>query len=196
MPKVIKLHGCSGAGKTTVARALMAASVNVTVVASSTSGMPKPEAYVCALPGLTTPLAILGSYQANCGGMDTYSSNAEKIIELIEAYRNNECHVLFEGLLLSTYHGGVGKHLAQYGDDYILAFMDTPILTCLDRIVKRREQQGTKTKFNPDNTRDKFTTIERQRAKAEAASMRTFSINHQDSTVAVGQIKAILEDAS
>jgi hypothetical protein len=194
MYKVIKLHGCSGAGKTTVARALMAASYNVTTV--TPHGANKPEGYVCAIDGLSGPLAILGSYQNNCGGMDTFSSNAEKIIELIDGYRNSECHVLFEGLLLSTYHGGVGKHLAQLGDDYILAFMDTPILTCLDRIVKRREAQGTKTKFNPDNTRDKYVTIERLRTKAEAAGMRTISINHQDSTIAVGQIRAILEDAS
>jgi hypothetical protein len=195
MTKVIKLHGCSGAGKTTVARALMAASFNVTTI--TPSGQNKPEAYVCALPDISAPLAILGSYQANCGGMDTFSSNAEKIIELIDAYYvDNDCHVLFEGLLLSTYQGGVGKHLSRLGDDYILAFMDTPILTCLDRIVKRREAQGTKTKFNPENTKDKYVTIERLRAKAEAAGMRTVSINHQDSLIAVGQIRAILEDAS
>lgn len=192
MPKVIKLHGCSGAGKTTVARALMTASDKVTVVTPDNG---KPEAYVCDITGLNYPLAILGSYQANCGGMDTYSSNADKIIELIEAYRD-ECHVLFEGLLLSTYHGGVGKHLMQYKDDYILAFMDTPLVTCLERIVKRRESQGTKSKFNPDNTRDKFITIERMKAKAEALNLRTFDINHVNMVAAVGQIKSILEDAS
>jgi hypothetical protein len=194
MPKVIKLHGCSGAGKTSVARALMTAADNVMVVTPDKST--KPEAYVCEIEGISTPLAILGSYQANCGGMDTYSSNADNIIELIEGYRTRDCHVLFEGLLLSTYHGGVGKHLMKYGDDYILAFMDTPLLTCLDRIVKRRETHGTKTKFNPDNTRDKFDTIERLRAKAEAAGMRTIDINHVNMIAAVGQIKAILEDAS
>jgi len=194
MPKVIKLHGCSGAGKTTVARALMTVANNVAVI--TPDGSNKPEAYVCEIEGMDAPLAILGSYQANCGGMDTYSSNADKIIELIEAYRNNGCHVLFEGLLLSTYHGGVGKHLVQYGDDYILAFMDTPIMTCLERIVKRRESQGTKSKFNPDNTRDKFITIERMKAKAEALNLRTISINHVNTVAAVGQVKSILEDAS
>jgi len=42
MPKVIKLHGCSGAGKTTVARALMTAADNVAVI--TPDGSNKPEA--------------------------------------------------------------------------------------------------------------------------------------------------------
>ena len=51
-------------------------------------------------------------------------------------------------------------------------------------------------KFNPDNTRDKFITIERMKAKAEALNLRTFDINHVNMVAAVGQIKSILEDAS
>lgn len=193
MPKVIKLHGCSGAGKTTVARALMATSSAVNVV--TPDGETKPEAYVCDIPGVFNHLAILGSYQNNCGGMDTYPSDAPSIIKLIEGYRDVS-HVFFEGLLLSTYFGTVGKHCAQYGDDFIMAFMDTPIAVCLDRIVQRRQQQGSTNKFNPQNTVDKFNTIMRLRDTAKRNGRRVVDIDHTNPIKAAGQIKALLEDAS
>lgn len=193
MSKIIKLHGCSGAGKTTVARALMAGADTVHVV--TPHGTTKPEAYVCLIPDVAEEVAILGPYQNNCGGMDNYPSDAASIIRLIEAY-HDYCHVVFEGLLLSTYYGTVGKHCEKYGDDFIMAFMDTPIVVCLDRINRRRHQQGSTNKFNPQNTIDKWETIRRLRDKAKQNGRRVIDIKHEDAIVAAGQIKSVLEDAS
>lgn len=179
--KIIKLHGCSGAGKTTVARALMLASTAVTEV--EFDGSKKPEAYVCHLPQLMNPVAILGSYRNNCGGMDSYSSNASDIIKLIDSYHDLGVHVLFEGLLLSTYYGGVGKHLEQYGDDSIYAFMNTPLMLCLSRVTHRRDVQQSKNKFNPQNTVDKYNTIEHLKKKCVQNGRRVVDIKYDEDPV-------------
>ena len=177
--KIIKLHGCSGAGKTTVARTLMSMAENVTVV-TPPDKYDKPEAYVCQLPNLITPLAILGSYKNNCGGMDSYPSDAPSIIKLIDFYRQSGVHVFFEGLLLSTYYGGVGKHMEKFGDNAIFAFMDTPVIVCLDRVVDRREAQGSKNKFNPQNTIDKHNTITHLRDKCIQNGRRVVDIKYNE----------------
>lgn len=193
--KIIKLHGCSGAGKTTVARALMLAASKVQVITPDDMGgkpnrSEKPEAYVCHYGPEDEPLCILGSYKNNCGGMDSYPSDAQSIINLIEAYR--PCgHVLFEGLLLSTYYGGVGKHLEQYGDDFVMAFMSTPLMVCLERVTHRRDVQGSKNKFNPQLTIDKFNTIDHLKNKAVQNGRRVVEIIYDQDPVA--QIMNILK---
>lgn len=163
--KIVKLHGCSGAGKTTAARAFMHAAKTVHVVTPEVR-LGRPEAYVCEFEGLDKPVAVLGSYANNCGGMDSYPSDAPSIIKLIDFYAR-DCHVLFEGLLLSTYYGAVGKHLEQFGDDAIFAFMNTPIIVCLERVTHRRDVQQSKNKFNPQNTVDKYNTIEHLKKKCQ-----------------------------
>lgn len=179
--KIIKVHGCSGAGKTTLARELMKHAESVSEIeVDFGKGKLKPEAYVLKLPELNTQLAILGSYRNNCGGMDSYPSNAEEIIKLIEAYRVMGVHILFEGLLLSTYYGGVGKHLEQYGDDFVCAFMDTPLLTCLDRIMHRRDVQKSTNKFDPSKTVEKYNTIEHLKKKCQANGRRVVEIKHNE----------------
>lgn len=187
---VMKLHGCSGAGKTTVARALMASADKIDEVEGKNG---KPEAYVCHFPS-GTPLAILGSYRNNCGGMDSYSSKAEDIISLIKFYRESQVHVFFEGLLLSTYFGAVGKYMETMGDEAIFAFMDTPILTCLERVTRRRDVQQSKNKFNPQNTIDKYNTIEHLKKKCELNGRRVVTIAHDKDPIS--QMNAIFNNAS
>jgi len=172
--KIVKLHGCSGAGKTTIARALM---TSATVVHTVTKyGAKRPEAYGCVLPGYDAPVIVLGSYESNCGGMDTVSSAAEAM-EMVRHY-HQDGHILHEGLLQSTYYGAMGKDSEQYGDDYIYAFLDTPILTCLERVTRRRDVQASKNKFDPQLTIDKFNTIERLRLKCIAGGRRVVTFDH------------------
>ena len=174
--KIIKIHGCSGAGKTTVARAILTQATRVTVVEPKD----KPEAYICEFPELfiETPIIVLGSYANNCGGMDTVDS-AAKAMEMVKFYHPIG-HIIHEGLLQSTYYGAMGVDSKQYGDDYIYAFLDTPLMTCLSRVVLRREQNQSKNKFNPQLTTDKFNTIERLREKLPAMGHKVAVINHQE----------------
>lgn len=188
--KVIKLHGCSGAGKTTVARAIMSAASQVTEV--TPDGAKKPEAYACEFDDLITPVIILGSYKNNCGGMDSFPSDAPTIIKAINFYREVG-HVFFEGLLLSTYYGAVGKHMETMGDDAIFAFMNTPILTCLERVVHRRDVQQSKNKFNPQNTVDKYNTIEHLKGKCIQNGRRVVEIKYDQDPWT--QIKILVANA-
>ena len=189
--KIVKLHGCSGAGKTTVARALIASAVSVTVI--TPEGAKKPEAYVCQFPETSDPIIVLGSYQNNCGGMDSVPK-AETAIAMVKYYHPLG-HVFHEGLLQSTYYGAMGIDSQQYGDDYIYAFLDTPILTCLERVTHRRDVQQSKNKFNPQLTVDKYNTIMALKEKLiRKGDHRVVSFHHDKDPV--GQLKALYFDAS
>jgi thymidylate kinase len=191
--RILKLHGCSGAGKTTAIRNLMVAADSVSEIVPHDAKGGRPEAYVLQHRDWLTPIAILGSYKNNCGGMDSYPSDAGSIIKLIEAYRKNGVHVIFEGLLLSTYYGTVGKHLEQYGDNFVMAFLDTPVEICIARILQRREANGSKNKFDPLMTVDKHTTIEKLKEKSIAAGRRVAVINHDADTTP--QLTTLLRNA-
>lgn len=196
MNKIIKLHGCSGAGKTTVARAIMRCAdvIEEVVRESGKNNKLKTEANVCKLPMLKTAVAVLGSYDTPCGGMDTYPSDAPSITKLIDDYYKLGVHVFFEGLLLSTYYGAVGRHLEQYGDNTIHAFMDTPIDVCLDRIKQRRLIMKSTNKFDPMMTREKHFTIENLMLKCKMRGLRVVEIKYDEDPVK--QIAYLLGDVN
>lgn len=188
--KIVKLHGCSGAGKTTVARSILIGANEINEI--TPEGQKNPEAYVCHYPDYDVPIVVLGSYKNNCGGMDTIDS-AAKAIEMVHAYHEIG-HVFHEGLLQSTYYGVMGKDSEQFGDDYVYAFLNTPVIICLDRIVRRRELAGSKNKFDPQLTIDKFNTIERLKKKCEQNGRRVFTFDWEAN--ALGQVHTILRSAA
>ena len=175
-PIIVKLHGCSGAGKTTIARHIMENAAKVHVVTNQKGGH---EAYVCEIEGFPLPLAVLGSYQNACGGMDTVSSQDEAI-KLIDYYHGEGCHVFHEGLLQSTYYGKMGQHSVPFGDRYIYAFLMTPIDVCLSRVEERRRANNSTNKFNPELTIDKWNTINRLRGRVR---MLGHNVYEWDSTM-------------
>lgn len=170
---ILKIHGCSGAGKTTAVRELMKAS-KVTKLRNIAN---KVEAYMLDVPAITDdPVFVLGSYDNNCGGMDTVSS-AQTAIEMVSKYTKMG-HVVHEGLLQSTYYGAMGTDSKRYGDRYVYVFLDTPIELCLERVIARREANGSTNKFNPQLTRDKHATIERLKKRLPALGHRVETLQH------------------
>jgi adenylate kinase family enzyme len=169
---ILKIHGCSGAGKTTAVRELMKAS-KVTKLRNIAS---KVEAYMLDVPGAEELVFVLGSYDNNCGGMDTVSSAADAM-KLVNYY-GKMGHVVHEGLLQSTYYGAMGTDSKQYGDSYKYVFLDTPIDVCLERVVARRKSNGSINKFNPQLTKDKHATIERLRKRLPDLGHRVEILQH------------------
>jgi hypothetical protein len=159
---ILKIHGCSGAGKTTAARTILDGASTIDYL-HEINNKRKTVGYRLDLLSLDRPVFLLGSYENTCGGVDTVGT-AQEVMEMIDRYAK-EGHVVHEGLLQSTYYGAMGDHSKQYGDGYVYAFLDTPINVCLDRIVARRAVSGRGNKFNPQLTRNKYDAIKRLQAK-------------------------------
>lgn len=174
MNKIIKIMGCSGAGKTTAARSILDMATHVNVCRNQKG---KDEAYDTDQPSVPAPVILLGNYRgANCGGMDTVDSAVEAI-RLVNQYASLG-HVVHEGLLQSTYYGKMGTDSLQYGDRYIYAILDTPIELCLERVVHRREINGSTNKFNPQLTRDKHASVQRAWDTARSRGHRCVVLDH------------------
>jgi energy-coupling factor transporter ATP-binding protein EcfA2 len=158
MPGIVKLHGTSGSGKTTVARVLLSMGLPETILEGR-----KPVAYKVTVPNLRLPLFILGPYTATCGGLDGISDSA-KHIELLQQYAE-EGHVFYEGLLGSEYYGKIGVFSERYGDRHLFMFLSTPIETCIERVKARRLKAGNTKPLNEENTRGRIKKIERLRER-------------------------------
>lgn len=191
---IIKLHGTSGSGKTTVARGLMAKANAVDKIKVDEIDRNRPAAYRLIMPNLMNPIYILGPYETTCGGLDSLS-DADDHIWLLNHF-GDQGHVFYEGLLQSGFYGRIGEASEKWGDDHVFAFLDTPLDTCLDRVKKRRIERGTTTEFNPDNTIDKFNAIIRLKYRLDngvkCPKRKTVYIRHIN---AVGQVME-LYDAS
>jgi len=174
---IVKLHGTSGSGKSTVAHDIIKTALPVTTC--SIRG--KIVAYETHLPNVMEPLFIIGPYKTQCGGMDAISSVDDQIW-LIEEYARAG-HVFYEGLLCSEYYGRLGKASEKYGDDHLFAFLDTPISICIDRIKQRRLDAGNVKVFDETNTRNRVKKIERLRHRLDFEFKRkTVTVPHLNAT--------------
>ena len=178
MKCIIKLHGTSGSGKTTVARELMKDADLVRTILNPASR--KPEAYEVRWL-YKNPLFILGPYTATCGGLDSLS-DVNDHIRLLQHYAEIG-HVFYEGLLGSEYYGRIGKVSEQFGDRHIFAFLDTPIEVCLARVQARRLARGNTKPLNPANTVGRVAKIQRLKYRLETEFHRsTQTINYINPT--------------
>ena len=178
MSCIIKLHGTSGSGKTTIARELMKQADLVRTILNPASR--KPEAYEVRWL-YKNPLFILGPYTTTCGGLDSLS-DVDDHIRLLNEY-GDKGHVFYEGLLGSEYYGRIGKVSEQFGDRHIFAFLDTPIEVCLERVQARRLARGNTKPLNPANTVGRVAKIERLKYRLETEFHRTTrTINYLDPT--------------
>lgn len=172
---ILKIHGCSGAGKTTAARTLLSHAASVQTSHTPTG---RPSVYRMEIPDFDRPVFLLGDYSANCGGVDTVDDYRE-VLRLLDKFAPHG-HVVFEGLLQSTYYGKMGEHSLQYGGDYIYAFLDTPLQTCLGRVAERRREKGTTSKWDPSITQEKYYNVWRLHAKLRDTTKHNVTILDTD----------------
>lgn len=177
---IVKLHGTSGSGKSSVARDLMEW-CTPEPIRGNVLKTDRPEAYKLNIVHLSAPLYILGPYETACGGLDALGS-ADDHIRLLLEY-GPQGHVFYEGLLQSGFYGRIGVASERFGDAHIFAFLDTPLNTCLQRVMARRTARGTTTEFNPTNTVDKYHAIRRLKSRLEAGDKcpvrKTAMIDHR-----------------
>jgi thymidylate kinase len=181
---IVKLHGTSGSGKTTVARGLMELAKKEFGVTAILNTREKPEAYMFQLPGVEGPVFVLGPYINAIGGLDCVGDSKDHIRLLHSAASHG--HVFYEGLLGSEYYGEIGRQSERYGDSHIFAFLDTPVDVCVERVKARRAAAGNKKLFNESNTRGRIAKIARLKFRLEHELRRkVVTIDH---TNAVQQV--------
>jgi len=169
---LIKLHGTSGSGKSTVARFLMAQGLTI----------PEAKAYRVDMLQLEKPLFILGTYNTQCGGCDTLTALEQ--IDLIHKYAPRG-HVFYEGLLGSEYYGKLGEASERYGRDHVFAFLDTPIELCIERVKARRLAKGNLKPLNEDNTRNRIYKIASLRSKLIRTGRNVVDIDHHQANIQI-----------
>ena len=139
MPKLINIRGTSGAGKTTLARAIMDAYGART--SYRIEGRKQPIGYLFKHPNGGRDLAVIGHYESDCGGCDTISLGFETIFGLVRQNYEAGHDVLFEGLLIS---GDVRHYKALFedvGEDLNTVYLHVDYDTCVASINKRRQDK-------------------------------------------------------
>lgn len=186
---ILNIRSTHGGGKSTAVVKLMQAHIVQPLWPNPRTT--KPEAY--ALTGYkkdALPIFVIGPYEAACGGVDAIQPY-NRIWPLVQKYAKRG-HVVFEGALVSSCVGSLGAAMAKR-KDCVVAYLDTPLQTCLDRIAKRRAKKGDTRPLNPTNTNNKFKSVAGTRAKFEALGVRCVTIKHKK---AVDQLLELLYGAS
>lgn len=172
---ILNIRSTHGGGKSTIVLNILKKYKNVPLGTGK-----RPEGYkVTVLPELRKPLFVVGPYATACGGCDAvqpYDLIWPRVLEYAK-----KGHVLFEGALVSSSVGEIGRAMAQR-KDCVVCFLDTPIDVCLARIAARRAARGDERPLNPHNTMVKHTAVERSRPKLEALGLRCVTLHYKKAT--------------
>lgn len=183
---IINIRGTNGSGKTHLARQLIAPDptpVDLNWYQAPTKKDPERKLRVegWGHPGET--LAI-GSYRQGCGGMDTIPSFEIQQMAIICAQQLPvpPQDVVCEGVLASTVAGSwldFFKKCAPERGPILIAYLDTPLELCLERITARQiAAKGEAREIKIDLVKNKIKAIEATRAKFKEAGIMTVTIRH------------------
>ena len=166
---IVNIRGTNGSGKSTVVKRFLKDYPTTEVFGAL--GPKRPEAYQVKIPGRKL-LYVIGPYQTATGGVDAMSCTAEELIARLEKY-HKKGHILFEGVVISTYYGAVGEWLQKYKGEARVVFMDTSLALCLDGI-KERGGSGTK------NVAGKIEAIKRVQERMSEEGIQTISLSREN----------------
>lgn len=190
MPKIINLRGTSGSGKSTVAKTFIDNHPHSEVRDPNTNKVIGYKVDASAV-GLTKPVFIVGRYDTACGGGDTLKDEEDAVHKCETAQQYG--HVLMERMLTSG-SGPKGKFASSFAGTgkIVYAILDTPLETCLERVMKRRESRGETKPFNPENTINKYRQTRRAASMLYDAEEDVRSIDH---TNAFQQVVDIMKES-
>ena len=164
MSFVIQIRGANGSGKSTVVRKFMKL-LGDKVKAHIAPGRRQPLYY--KYQEGKTRIAVVGHYNIDCGGADTISGN-ETTFALQQDLQIAGYNVLAEGIMLSE-----DVKWSQHLENLKVLFLNTPLETCLERVIKRREESGREHKkpFDPTRTIRRFNDFIRIRRRLKDAKI-------------------------
>lgn len=194
---IINLRGTSGSGKSTIARAVLAAYPRRSRV--MIEGRKQPIGYVLNRAE-GRALYVPGHYETDCGGCDTITK-MDDIFDHVQKAANMGMDVFFEGLLISAEFNRTLELRQKYGRENVLVVgIDIPLEECLAGVNGRRAaalarrqkaiaeqnralaEAGRKLRpepndrgeVNPRNTESKWKATRSVIAKLAAADVDTF----------------------
>ena len=142
MGVIVNPRGTSGSGKTELVRRLLADygwGRDGHGEPIRRAGRARPMGYRLRHPRGGRPLAVLGHYEATCGGCDTIRATDGGLGEafrLAAEHASGSHDVLLEGLLLSGEHQ-LSTDLARAHELHVLR-LSTPLDRCVRNVVARR----------------------------------------------------------
>jgi hypothetical protein len=150
---IINIRGTHGSGKTYIVKQILE---RYGAEPESLNPKGRPLNHVVELLD-GSKLYAVGDYTKACGGCDGIQPYSE-IWPRIERLATLG-HVVFEGAMVSSSYGSIGRASEIFGDDIVFAFLDTPLEVCLENIRKRREARGKLDPLNPRNTTNKYNRV-------------------------------------
>ena len=201
---IINIRGTNGSGKTTLARSFQSPDARVEEVLRRSVLSPTKKdpnrmvdavvtAVVSHVSGVVGEVASIGSYVTAQGGLDTVGS-FELQQEAVMAAAKRWPHVICEGVLASTVYGSWAVtfgELARDGYDVLVAYLDTPVETCLARIRERQERAGKVREIKEDQVRDKVRAINATRDKfAKLPGITVVDLPHREAWPALLKVMA------
>ena len=168
---IINIRGTNGSGKTTIVKKFLKFPNNELFGAL---GVKRPEAYKVSIGKSARPLFVIGSYQSATGGMDALPLSADEQVGLLIKY-HRQGHILFEGVVMSTYYGAVGDWLAAHRKEALVVFLNTPLKVCLASIATR-SGDAARTK----NVESKIKSIESAHRRMIEAGIPTITVSRDE----------------
>lgn len=192
---IINIRGTNGSGKTHLARQLIGADAHpVDLVWYHAPTKKEPDRRL-SVEGWGRPdeFFAVGSYKQGCGGMDTIPSfELQQSAVRVAADWKHEGgrplgghgprHIVCEGVLASTVYGSWGEFFQEMEAAHhsvIVAYLDTPLELCLERITARQiAAKGEAREIKTDLVANKIKAIEATREKFKAAGILTVTLRH------------------
>lgn len=175
MTTIVSLRGTHGSGKSSVVAKILQMYA-ATPVADPTRPK-KPLGYLMKLP-TGRKLYVVGSYTTACGGCDAIQPYS-LIWPRIDLAAQEGYDVLYEGAMISSSYGNIGRSSEKYGSDVVYAFLDTPEDECVRRVNLRRSAKGKPPLGDETNVRTKWRSVLKMRLEfAERYGVRVAVVDH------------------
>jgi len=104
-----------------------------------------------------------------------------EVAELLERYQTSPGYhgiIFFEGMMISHMLGTVGAVQLKHDARSYLAFLDTPLDVCINRVKKRREERGDLRPFDPRNVVLDHPRVELSKKRALKLGYRVLNVRH------------------
>jgi cytidylate kinase len=181
---IIDIRGAFGSGKSTIVHRLLEAYGFKFIIEKAQ----KIGCYVNPLD-----CGILGTYQRQCGGVDSIKT-PEEVCRRLRLFNEKYKNVILEGIVTGHTFQRYSLMARELGlEKYTFCFLDTPLDLCIQRVEQRRKEKGNDKPFDPRNVIKEWHSVwERVRPKFIKAGHPVVILDHKDP---IPQVLELLENS-